>query len=304
MTFTPPGPQERLLAIGPVDDLPHSLRRAFDPADDFDPIHEPEPNDWLANHPEQGQTFEQFVQSKPNRPDKQRGKLYLQPIGQFAEGVAPPLDRVEAFAEAFFMMEVEVLPAIDLARAGGKITSRRNPHTENNQLLTGDLLALLRGRLPGDAYAMLGITMTDLYPDPKWNFVFGQASLRERVGVYSFARYDPSFFGKKPAERGGEDVRKLMLLRSCKVLAHETAHMFGIHHCIFFRCLENGANHLDEFDAAPMHLCPADLRKLQHSVGFDFADRYERLRAFYKEEGFEDQAQWLTDRLGLISATQ
>jgi archaemetzincin len=35
--------------------------------------------------------------------------------------------------------------------------------------------------------------MEDLYPDPAWNFVFGQASLRERVEVFSFARYDPAF---------------------------------------------------------------------------------------------------------------
>jgi archaemetzincin len=33
--------------------------------------------------------------------------------------------------------------------------------------------------------------MEDLYPEPSWNFVFGQASLNERVGVYSFARYGP-----------------------------------------------------------------------------------------------------------------
>jgi hypothetical protein len=28
-----------------------------------------------------------------------------------------------------------------------------------------------------------------------FNFVFGQASLNDRVGVYSFARYDPAFYG-------------------------------------------------------------------------------------------------------------
>ena len=30
--------------------------------------------------------------------------------------------------------------------------------------------------------------MTDLYLDDRWNFVFGQASLRGRIGVFSFAR--------------------------------------------------------------------------------------------------------------------
>jgi len=37
--------------------------------------------------------------------------------------------------------------------------------------------------------------MEDLYPDPSWNFVFGQTSLPGYVGVYSFARYD-SFYQK------------------------------------------------------------------------------------------------------------
>ena len=36
----------------------------------------------------------------------------------------------------------------------------------------------------------------------------------------------------------------LTLRRSCKVLAHEACHMFGIEHCVWFRCLMNGSNHL------------------------------------------------------------
>jgi len=58
--------------------------------------------------------------------------------------------------------------------------------------------------------------MEDLYPDPHWNFVFGQASLRDRVGVFSFARYDPAFYG----ESRGSQCRQLLLWRSAKVLVH------------------------------------------------------------------------------------
>lgn len=47
--------------------------------------------------------------------------------------------------------------------------------------------------LPPDAYAMIGITPTDLYPASSWNFVFARPSLTGRVGVYSLARYDPVF---------------------------------------------------------------------------------------------------------------
>ena len=44
-------------------------------------------------------------------------------------------------------------------------------------------------------------------------------------------------------------------------------------------------------------LCPVDLRKLQHSIGFDAADRYRRLRTFAGDAGFTDEARWLTTQL-------
>jgi len=91
-----------------------------------------------------------------------------------------------------------------------------------------------------------------------------------------------------------------MLRRSCKVLAHELSHMFGIKHCIYFRCLMNGSNHLAESDARPLHLCPVDLRKLRHSIGFDVVERYRRLRDFCQAAGFTDEADWLTKRLEWI----
>jgi archaemetzincin len=293
--FTPPTHAQQLAAIGLTTALPQPLQRALEPQDDFEPLPEPGPSDWLANHAEAGQTFDQFTRSLPNRPDNHRRKLYLQPLGGFDESDAPSLDQLRRFTAAFFMMEVGVLPPSEWA--GNHITSRRNPWSGQRQLLTGDILNLLQARLPEDAFALLGITMTDLYPDPSWNFVFGQASSRDRVGVYSFARYDPRFYGQAPTA----DTHKLMLRRSCKVLAHETCHMFGIEHCVWFRCLLNGSNHLVESDARPLHLCPVDLRKLQWSTGFDVVERYRRLLNFDQQVGFEDEPQWLEKRLRFIA---
>jgi archaemetzincin len=244
----------------------------------------------LANHDEPGQSFEDFVKSRPSVPNGQRTTMYLQPLGEFPAGRSPALERLAEFAEAFFMMDVAMLPSVEFTQ--GEITTRTNPYTRETQLLTGDILAYLRRRVPDDAHCVLGITVYDLYPDPSWNFVFGQASLRDRIGVYSFARYDPAFYGEEV-----EDAEKLMLRRSCKVLAHETAHMFGIQHCIFFHCLMNGSNHLEESDARPLHLCPVDLRKLHFSVGFDVVDRYRRLHDFCAAVGFDHEARWLAKRL-------
>ena len=138
--------------------------------------------------------------------------------------------------------------------------------------------------------------MQDLYPEPSWNFVFGQASLRERVGVYSFVRYDPAFYGQSR----GDDHKKILLRRSCKILAHETGHMFGLLHCIYYRCALNGSNHLAESDARPMHACPVDLHKLHYSIGFNVARRYAKLWRFYRKAGFENEAEWTKKRLEWI----
>jgi archaemetzincin len=290
-----PGRTQNAFVIGSTANLPEALCRALN-AREFQPMPTPGPQDWLSNHPEPGQTYEQFVNSRPDRPGGRRNRLYLQPLGDFSGSESPPLEQIREFAAAFFTLDVNVLPILDLAQS--EIVRRQHPATGGLQLLTTSILRLLRQRLPRDAFALLGITMADLYPEPAWNFVFGEADTRYRVGVYSFARYDPRFYG----HRAATDSRELMLRRSCKVLAHEIGHMFGIYHCIWYRCLMNGSNHIAEADARPLHLCPVDLHKLQWSIGFDVVERYRRLEKFAAQAGFEDEARWLNDQLRFITA--
>jgi archaemetzincin len=66
----------------------------------------------------------------------------------------------------------------------------------------------------------------------------------------------------------------------------------------------NGSNHLGESDDLPQHLCPVCLRKLHHAVGFDISARYERLRAFSQQAGFDDESAWLTRRLAYLKSGQ
>ena len=294
MAFQSSGPEARSDAIGDRTGLPALLQRAFAPdAPGFDPIPSPGSHDWLAVHPEPGQTFDQFRVSRPNRPTESRRVIYLQPLGEFVGDRSPSIEKLREFAAAFFAMEVKALPAVSLDAA--RITARRNPQTDNRQILTGDVLEFLKARVSADAFCLLAITMEDLYPEPSWNFVFGQASLRERVGVYSFARYHPGFDGEPSPQ--ARDAETLMLQRSCKVLAHETGHMFGLAHCTFFNCLMNGSNHLAESDRRPLHLCPVCLRKLQWSIGFDVLQRYKALERINRADGFADEADWLSEQI-------
>jgi archaemetzincin len=78
--------------------------------------------------------------------------------------------------------------------------------------------------------------------------------------------------------------------------------MFGIQHCIYFHCLENGSNHLAEADARPLHLCPVDLRKLHWSIGFDPIARYRKLLDFARDNGFDDEAEWLSRRFDRVGS--
>jgi archaemetzincin len=294
MGFTYKNQTEITHAISSTQGLPLAYQRAFAPGKAFEPLPQPKAGEWLAEHHEPGQTFDQFVRSDPPRPDAERAKIYLQPLGAFAEGQSPSIETLKDYASAFFDLDVKVLGPVMIDLAG--IRGRRNPYTGNHQILTTDILALLKQRFPHDAFCALAITMEDLYPDPSWNFVFGQASYRDRVGVFSFARYTPTFYGQKP----GKNLKEILLRRSCKVLSHEAGHMFQLEHCVFFKCLMNGSNHLQESDARPLALCPVCLRKLQFSIGFDVVERYRRLREFYDKAGFALQAPWVSDRLKTI----
>merc|ERR1711998_354139 len=107
------------------------------------------------------------------------------------------------------------------------------------------------------------------------------------VGVFSFARYDPSgsFLPPDGSTAGlapmTEAEKAQLLHRCCRVLCHEGSHVVGLKHCIHFQCLMNGSNHLGESDACPLHLCPVCLRKLADACGFEPLQRYEMLAEWY-----------------------
>lgn len=288
--FMVPGKNERQQAVGSLAELPVEMQRAFTDGGDFSPIPAPGPADWLSSHKEEGQTYRQFVSSRPNIPQGARRKLYIQPLGKFDVEKAPSIDVLREFTEAYYYpMQVVVLPTFPPHGVKSRVNGG------NTQWLTTDLLNLLEKRLPTDAYSMLGVTMTDLYAGEQWNFVFGQARLRARVGVFSFARYHPSFRGDEIEDK--EAVKKLVLIRAAKVLTHETGHMFGVKHCVYYHCNMNGANNLQEADASPLHLCPVCLRKLHLAVRFDPATRYKKLNAFYTKHGLKEEAEWVQKRI-------
>jgi len=282
VAYSPQSKHDRAGKSGDLSELKPGLSKFFkEDLTVFEKKREPGPSDWLAIYKEKGQTYGQYLADKPNFPDEKRNVLYVLPLGEFNDD-APALDELQVYMEAYYTpLKIKMLDPIEAEKV--KATSRMN--AGQLQWKTPDILKWMKAKIPKDAYGMLAVTMTDLYPDEKWNFVFGQASFKERVGVFSFARY------------GAED-KKVALIRAAKVLTHEMGHMFGIKHCTFYQCNMNGANHLTEMDNAPPNLCNVCLRKLHKATDFDPVDRYTKLGAFYQKHAMDKEAKWIEQRLG------
>jgi hypothetical protein len=133
--------EEILRAIGTVKDLPKSLQRALNPGNDFESMPVPNPGDWLAEHAEQGQSFDDFVRMDQVKPERESGIVYLQPWGNFIDGQGPSLEKLQEYAASYFMLKVKLLPARSIANS--HLTTRRNPAANNWQILTHGKFVLM-----------------------------------------------------------------------------------------------------------------------------------------------------------------
>jgi hypothetical protein len=48
----------------------------------YTPMPEPQPGDWMAEHPETARNFVAYVRSRPNRPSKARHTIVVVPVGE------------------------------------------------------------------------------------------------------------------------------------------------------------------------------------------------------------------------------
>ena len=280
-------------ACGPGSSVPDPVappvRVAGADQQPFAPLPPPQPGDWLAEHREHGEDFATYVRGNPRRAEPGQGLAFV-PLGDFAAEPRACFTAAVAFAGIWFDLGTRELPAMPLPTAAAARRDRTDGFPgQRRQFCTrwflGDLLPHAK---PDDATVLIGVTMADLYPDPDWNFVFGEADLVRGVGVYSLARYFPEFYG---LPRGADSARDA-LLRTLKVVVHETGHAFGLLHCVRWRCVMNGSNSLAETDRRPPRLCPDCLAKLQWNRGFDVRRRYLRLAEFLRAHGLADEAEW------------
>ena len=243
----------------------------------FRPIGKPAPDDWLESHNEPGQTFEEYLDSDPVRPSKDRQKLYVLPLGTFTPQQKKVIDIAAEYLEAFYDLSVVEMPERKLTAVWPNV--RQNRFTKTRQIKTGHILNdILKPTLPADAAALVAFTNDDLYPNETMNYVFGQASLEDRVGVWSLARLDDSANYDK------------FLRRTLKIAAHETGHMFSMRHCTKYECLMSGTNHIGETDRRPIDACPECMAKICWLSDITASERYRKLAEFCRRNGLTSEA--------------
>lgn len=260
------------------------------------PLHtklgKPQSGDWLDRYHEPGQTYQEYVRGNPVRPDKKRKVIYVQPLGRFDDQQRKIIEQTAEFLGIYFQLQVKVRKDLSLDVIPAK-ARRKHPTWGMDQILSTYVLdKVLHPRLPEDACAYIAFTASDLWPGEGWNFVFGQASLSERVGVWSIYRNgDP---------HQSEEARRLCLLRTLKTASHETGHMFSMQHCTLYECNMCGSNHREESDRRPLWLCPHCLAKVCHATGAAPAKRFEQLIALAKAQGLKAEQEFYEKSLGRV----
>jgi archaemetzincin len=244
------------------------------------PLPKPEPSDWLAKYHEDGQTFDEYFRAKPVRRNAKFARIYICLIGEFTPEQRQVLTATEQYLSILYdtpVIERGQLALADIPPRG----ERRDDdwHQIRTTYVLGEVLGPNR---PKDALAYLAFTATDLYPKEEMNFVFGQATLSERVGVWSIHRLGD------PAE--SDEAYRLCLLRTLKIASHESGHILSMPHCIAFHCGMNGSNNRGELDRHPLSFCPVCFRKLCWNLQVDPREHLRKLAEFCEEQKLTDEA--------------
>lgn len=154
--------------------------------------------------------------------------------------------------EEVFRLRCKVMPALPLPVHAYDVD--RNQH-DADQLIDG----LFRG-IPDNALGMMGLTNVDLFERGSGRFVFGLASVVDRVGVVSLARYRGRWW-----DNPANPVRFHELLY--KVVVHEVGHTLGMQeHCPDSRCAMREDRTLEDLVESPTRLCHRCRKKARQGV--------------------------------------
>lgn len=249
----------------------------------------PRPGEWRYEHPEEKhESFDQYVRQQPVRKSDRLTTIYLCLLGEFNKEQQQIIDANREYLEIFFQTPVKIFKRVTIDQIPAR-ARRRNPQSGNPQILSLYVLdELLLPQRPRDALAYVAFSASDLWTRDRtgrdWNFVFGQAQLRDRVGVWSLARFP------NPATDRESYLRCLRL--TLGTASHETCHILTMPHCSEYVCSLNGSNHLEESESKPLRVCPSCFRKLCWNLRLEPVDYCRKLGGFFERQGLTDEAEY------------
>ena len=255
------------------------------------PLSQPVEGEWLFSYKEKGQNFEQYEKSRHIVPTKESSIIYIRPIGNFNSLQKKQIELTREYLEIYFQLKTKILETVsnDIIPE----SARRIGFENNEQFLAGYLLdSVLKKEKPSKRIALMGLTEVDLFPKPEWNYVFGLASYRDKVGVSSIYRLQD---GKLTSQNFN-----LCLSRLLKVSSHEIGHMFGLHHCINANCIMNGTNSLNETDKNLIRLCSVCQKKLNSCIKYDNKKRLSELEKYFRRNGLIGEYQLMKNDVRAI----
>src|SRR5262245_25352235 len=91
-----------------------------------DPLPDPRPGDWLAEHPEKGQTFRRYRAGDPVRRCPELSTIYLCLVGQFDGPEQSVVDRTAEYLGLFFDAPVVTRRRVPAAEVPDR-AQRRHP---------------------------------------------------------------------------------------------------------------------------------------------------------------------------------
>lgn len=239
------------------------------------------------------QSFDEFVKMGNHEPDEHGNGRNLvtsdrRTIAIITLGTIPHeksvLSSLNSLLSAYFCLEITQLPPLGLR----KISKNWSIIDESNEcyyplikssskLNVFSIFDVLTHYLLPSHCCMICLTSSPLYdPEQPSSFILGRGC-GDRLCVVSVTKNRRETFS---------------------TVLHECMHTIGIDHCIAWTCIMNSMVN------SVFSLCPCDLRKLHHAIGFDIKERLHRLSKAYKKLRWHKEYKECNKYLKLLNITE
>jgi archaemetzincin len=249
----------------------------------------PEPSDEPARKKEPGQTFDEYLASNPNRPNRTRPAFYLRIIGELNPGEDRLVDEIERFLRIAYGTPFKRAEAIPVASIPRMVSYEPDGWGGRGFLATRLLDRVVAPQRPKDAASVLALTAQFLWTGEGIKTVFGRASFEKNVAAMTLGR-----FGNL------EPDGPIVLGHALKVASHEVAHTLGVFHCLEFECGMNETNSLGDLDRRPLAFCSECEMKVWWACRLDPAGRTQELLDYCERRQLSNAAADYRRRLQVI----